>query len=100
MGNFGDAVASLLDTYARCLSLLGDFTKSRKDEGEQQTAKRRKRSSSKSSSVVSASAAPNAVPANVLRRAIQNARAKVLRSYSSKLQRRGQSFERGDGESA
>jgi hypothetical protein len=99
MGNFSDAVASLLDTYAKCLSLLGDFTKSRKDEGEQQSARRRKRSSSKSRSVVSATAAPAAVPADTLRRAIRNARAKVLRSYSSKLQRRGQSFERGDGKS-
>jgi hypothetical protein len=70
MGSFGDAVASLVDTYTQCLAFLKDLGRG-KQAGEQ---------------------------GSELRRALRKARSKIRRVYSSKLSRQGSSFERGDGE--
>lgn len=73
MGNFGERVSALLDTYTRCLALLKGFNKS----------------SGKRSS--------GASDAAELSSSIREAKSKVARSYTSKADRKGESFERGDG---
>ncbi|KAM0438915.1 hypothetical protein ACHAPT_001676 [Fusarium lateritium] len=70
MGNFGATVASLLDTYTECLSLLKRFRSNR--EG----------AASETRSVLSSS--------------LRSDRARVRRAYSSRLTQNGARFEKGD----
>lgn len=73
MGNFGDRVSALLDTYTKCLTLLKGFIK---PTGKQSGSD------------------PDAAE---LSSSIREARSRVARSYSSKAGRKGESFEKGDG---
>lgn len=70
--NFGDTVASLLDTYTRCLALLKGLGRGREPKAEDDAASR-------------------------LSKSIRSDRTHVRRAYSSGLKRRGASFEKGDG---
>lgn len=86
MGNLGDAVSALLDTYTKCLSLL-----KRLDRPSQQLPDNNDDRS------VSISTVKDAPPSG-LAAALRKARTKVSRSYSSGVARRGSAFEKGDGE--
>lgn len=70
MGSFGGTVASLLDTYTKCLSLLKGLRQEGKPSGSQTR----------------------------LGSSIRSDRAKVRRVYSSRLSLKGAPFEKGDGE--
>lgn len=72
MGSFGETVASLLDTYTKCLSLL----KGLRQHGRPSDSQSRLGSS------------------------IRSDRAKVRRVYSSRRSLKGASFEKGDGTSS
>lgn len=76
MGNLGDAVSSLLDTYTKCLSLLKRLNR---DEAPL------KPDDSRSSAELTS--------------ALRKARARVSRNYSSGLEHRGESFQKGDATS-
>ncbi|RSL38603.1 hypothetical protein BHE90_012370 [Fusarium euwallaceae] len=73
MGNFGATVASLLDTYTDCLSLLKRF-RSNRDEAE---------------------AAANETR-STLSSSLRSDRARIRRAYSSRLSQNGARFEKGD----
>lgn len=72
MGSFGETVASLLDTYTKCLSLL----KGLRQDGRPSDSQSR------------------------LGTSIRSDRSKVRRVYSSKVSVKGRSFEKGDGKSS
>lgn len=76
MGNFGATVASLLDTYTDCLSLLKRFRSSRHEAAASASETRSELSSS-----------------------LRSDRARIRRAYSSRLSQNGARFEKGDGES-
>ncbi|KAF4968566.1 hypothetical protein FZEAL_10374 [Fusarium zealandicum] len=70
MGNFGAAVASLLDSYTKCLSLLRGF----RSQDEQTSSESR----------------------STLSKSLQSDRARVRRVYSSCLSQNGARLEKGD----
>jgi hypothetical protein len=72
--SFGDAVASLLDTYSRCLALLKGLGR-----GER---------------TIDVEAMDDA--ASILSKSIRSDKSYVRRAYDSGLKRRGASFEKGD----
>jgi hypothetical protein len=88
MGNLGDAVSALLDTYTKCLSLL-----KRLDRPSQQQLP----PDSDDNRSVSVRTVKDASPSG-LAAALRKARTKVSRSYSTGVERRGSAFEKGDGE--
>ena len=73
MGNFGNAVTSLLDTYTKCLSLLKG---SRKYD-----------------------AGPLSDTQSTLSASLRSDRSRVRKAYVSRLSKDGSRFEKGDGES-
>lgn len=75
MGKFGDTIQSLVDTYSNCLALLKAL------RGAEQRRDKRRGNPLQSS----------------LGSQIRSDRARVRSAYSSRLSRRGASFERGDG---
>lgn len=87
MGNLGDAVSALLDTYTKCLSLL-----KRLDRPSQQQLPDNDNTSVSIRTVKDASS-PSGLAA-----ALRKARTRVSRSYSSGFARRGSAFAKGDGE--
>lgn len=91
MGNLGDAVSALLDTYTECLSLLKRLHHHRPRPSDQQ----QQQQSSPPPPLSSIDADPSGLAA-----ALRKARARVLRSYSSGVARRGPAFEKGDGKSS
>lgn len=74
MGNFGATVASLLDTYTDCLSLLKRFRSNRNEAAASETR-------------------------STLSSSLRSDRARIRRAYSSRLSQNGARFEKGDGES-
>ncbi|KAK7419987.1 hypothetical protein QQX98_002993 [Neonectria punicea] len=77
MGTFGATVASLLDTYTKCLSLLKGF---RSDDGSH-----------------TGRGTPSELQSS-LGSSLRSDRARVRRAYSSQLSQNGVRFEKGDGE--
>jgi hypothetical protein len=72
MGSFGTAVASLLDTYTKCLSLLKG---ARNSEAGVPSETR-----------------------STLSTSLRSDRARVRRAYASRLSQNGSRFEKGDSE--
>ncbi|KAH7246804.1 hypothetical protein FSOLCH5_012050 [Fusarium solani] len=71
MGNFGATVASLLDTYTDCLSLLKRFRSNRHEAAASETR-------------------------SELSSSLRSDRARIRRAYSSRLSQNGARFEKGD----
>ncbi|RSL46290.1 hypothetical protein CEP54_013926 [Fusarium duplospermum] len=71
MGNFGATVASLLDTYTDCLSLLKRFRSNRDEAAASETR-------------------------STLSSSLRSDRARIRRAYSSRLSQNGARFEKGD----
>ncbi|KAJ4320000.1 hypothetical protein N0V84_006078 [Fusarium piperis] len=71
MGNFGATVASLLDTYTECLSLLKRFRSNREETAASETR-------------------------SALSSSLRSDRARIRRAYSSRLSQNGARFEKGD----
>lgn len=94
MGNLGDAVSALLDTYSRCLSLLKKVDRDGPPQHPTETTTQHHHHQQKLVGGGGLDDSPSSLAS-----ALRKARASVTRSYSSGIARRGSAFEKGDAKS-